>query len=146
MEESFRKFPDLARKVFQSPIAVTRKSSLLRFLAWLKAFLADGQYDSDNLDSTLKQAVDPKRRIFDVPLSDSAGCRAAIIISRISDGKPCVLANYRGTGRRQDHSSVRIFQAQRTHKNLSKEKTEGREAYHFLIPCNNDQNPQLWKV
>lgn len=115
-------------------------------MAWLRAFLADGQYDSDNLDSTLKQAVDPKRRIFDVPLRNSAGRRVAIIISRISDGKPCVLANYRGTGRRHDHSAIQSPKAERAHKSVGEELNKTRKAYNFLIPCNNEQNPHLWKV
>ncbi|KAJ6033832.1 hypothetical protein N7444_011603 [Penicillium canescens] len=86
-------------------------------------FMADGHYDSDNLEETLKKAVDPQRRIFDVPTATSAGCRVAIVTSRVSDGKACVWANYRGTGR----------------QNV-------KAAYQFLMPRTESQNPFLWEV
>ncbi|CAG7951165.1 unnamed protein product [Penicillium salamii] len=53
-------------------------------------------------------------------MKTSAGCRVAIITSRISDGKACVLANYRGKG----------------HRDL-------KAAYQFLTPRTENENPFL---
>lgn len=89
----------------------------------MAGLLADGQYSSHNLDRTLKEAVDVNRRVFDVTTTGSTGCRVAIITSRISDGKACVLANYRGAGRRDTKS-----------------------AYEFLSPQNENENPLIWEV
>ncbi|OGE47359.1 hypothetical protein PENARI_c048G11836 [Penicillium arizonense] len=100
-EESCAKFPALARIIFGSP-----------------RFLADCQYDSERLEDTLQKVVDPQRRMFDVTTTSSTRCRVAIITSRTSDGKACVLANYRGTGQREVNA-----------------------AYQFLIPKTEDENP-----
>lgn len=85
--------------------------------------MADSHYDSENLEETLKEAVDPHRRIFDVPTANSTGCRVAIVTSRVSDGKACVWANYRGKGRQN-----------------------AKAAYKFLTPRTESQNPFLWEV
>ncbi|QQK41072.1 Zinc finger, RING-type [Penicillium digitatum] len=61
--------------------------------------------------------------MFDVTTTSSTGCRVAIITSRTSDGKACVLANYRGMGQREVNA-----------------------AYEFLIPKMADENPHVWKV
>lgn len=61
--------------------------------------------------------------MFDVTTTSSTGCRVAIITSRTSDGKACVLANYRGMGQREVNA-----------------------AYEFLIPKTADENPHVWKV
>ncbi|KAJ6175004.1 hypothetical protein N7485_004809 [Penicillium canescens] len=125
-EDSFRKFPAFARKVFQLASAPSQKFSVTSCAKWIKClvgFFADGQYDGDNLENTLKEAINPARRIFDVSTTLSAGSRLAIITSRISDGKACVLANYRGIGQRAVDS-----------------------AYEFLKPEDESQNPFLWEV
>lgn len=125
-EDSFRKFPAFARKVFQLASAPSQKFSLFSCAKWIKCvagFLADGQYDGIKLENTLKEAIDPERRMFDVSTTRTAGSRVAIITSRISDGKACVLANYRGVGRRPVDS-----------------------AYQFLKPEEESQNPFLWEA
>ena len=125
-ELCFRKFPDLARRVFQPSPTSRRKLSTSSCITWLRyfaGFLADGQYSSHNLESTLKEAIDPKRRVFDIATTNPSGCRVAIITSRISDGKACVLANYRGMGR--DNTKA---------------------AYEFLAARNELHNPFLWEV
>lgn len=125
-EDSFRKFPAFARKVFQLTSAPSHKSSVFNCAKWIKCvagLLADGQYDGAKLENTLKEAIDPDRRMFDVSTTRTAGSRVAIIASRISDGKACVLANYRGVGRRPVDS-----------------------AYQFLKPEQESQNPFLWEA
>ncbi|KAJ5593512.1 hypothetical protein N7537_010416 [Penicillium hordei] len=125
-EESFRRFPALAQKVFKLVSPPSQKLSVVGWAKWVKCLagiLADGQYDANNLDNTLKEAVDPERRMFDVSTTRSAGSRVAIITSRISDGKACVLANYRGIGQRAVDS-----------------------AYQFLRPEEESQNPFLWEA
>jgi hypothetical protein len=61
--------------------------------------------------------------MFDVSTTLFAGSRLAIIISRISDRKAYVLANYRGIGQRAVDS-----------------------AYEFLKLEDESQNPFLWEV
>jgi hypothetical protein len=122
-DSSFRRFPDLARKIFQQP---AKPVQALKGLAWfrgLKRLLLDGKYDEQVLEETLKAALGPDRRIFDVDTTCGTGSRVAIIASRISDGKACLLANYRGIGR---HG--------------------GMSAYEFLMPQSQTQNPLLWEV
>jgi hypothetical protein len=77
-------------------------------------------YDSQSLAQTLKEAVPADRRIFDVATASPAGCRVAVVASRTSDGKACVLANYRGTGQRRADA-----------------------AYEFLTPSHDRENPYL---
>ncbi|KAJ5046995.1 hypothetical protein NUH16_010038 [Penicillium rubens] len=124
-EASFAKFPALARKIFQSP----RDDFTLpirRCIQWLgSAFdlTTTGQYDSKNLAETLQAVIGPSRRMFDVAATSSAGCRVAIIASRTSDGKACVLANYHGVGLRNPNA-----------------------AYQFLTPRNHRENPKAWEA
>lgn len=121
VDDSFRRFPDLARKIFQQPA-----KPALKCLVWIKGverLLRDGKYDDHVLDETLKAALGPDRRIFDVGTTCGVGSRVAVIASRISDGKACLLANYRGIGR---HAGV--------------------SAYEFLMPQSEDQNPLLRNV
>ncbi|KAJ5642301.1 hypothetical protein N7490_006301 [Penicillium lividum] len=124
-EHSFQRFPQFAQEIFGSTSAV-RELSIFKCVSWVKCligFLADGQYDGKNLEEILKRALGSKRRIFDVGTTPCADCRVAIITSRISDGKACVLANYRGVGVRSTQS-----------------------AYQFLMPQAHDQNPLLWEA
>lgn len=121
-EESYAKFPELAQMIFKSSSKSESRSPIprcIKIVKYLAGFLADCQYDSDNLENILQKVVDPQRRIFDV-MKTSAGCRVAIITSRISDGKACVLANYRGKG----------------HRDL-------KAAYQFLTPQTDIENPFL---
>lgn len=83
----------------------------------------DGLYDSEGLSKILKAAVNLSRCMFDVATANPAGCRTAIIVSRISNGKACVLANYRGTS---PHST--------------------NTAYEFLTPYNDRQDPSLFNT
>ena len=124
--KSFSKFPALARTIFRSSVDGDQGSSVIHCIRWIKTaarLLSEGQYDSNNLSDVLKEAVGPDRRIFDVATAKSAGCRVAIITSRASDGKACVLANYRGTFRR-----------------------EVNVAYEFLLPQSDQENPFLWEA
>lgn len=126
MDQSFQKFPELARKVFNS-VNTSKKASaifaLSRWLKYLAGYISDSFYDSANLESTLQTAMDPTRKIFDVSLPGHAGCRIAITTSQTTDGKICVFANYRGIGRR-----------------------EGKSSYRFMVPKNADENPFLWET
>ncbi|CAG8064616.1 unnamed protein product, partial [Penicillium salamii] len=97
-----------------------RYTNWFRFLG---GFMADSHYDSDNLEEVLKKAVNPHRRMFDVPTPNSTGCRVAIVTSRVSDGRACVWANYRGTSRQNT-----------------------KAAYVFLTPRTESQNPLLCDV
>lgn len=124
-EESLAKFPDFARMIFESANQSTGLP-IIRCLTWIKNLvkvLTDSRYDSENLENTLKMAVAPQRRMFDVPTTKVAGCRLAIITSRTDDGKACVLANYRGLGRRKENG-----------------------AYLFLAPQKEHENPFLWEA
>ncbi|KAJ5146619.1 uncharacterized protein N7515_001183 [Penicillium bovifimosum] len=122
-DSSFRRFPDLARKIFQQPAKPVQALKCLAWITGLKRLLLDGKYDDHLLEETLKAALGPHRRIFDVGTTCGTDSRVAIIASRISDGKACLLANYRGIGR---HA--------------------GMSAYEFLMPQSQDQNPLLWEV
>jgi hypothetical protein len=121
IEDCLRAFPDLARRIFRrSRIPVPR------FVQWFASafnLMLTGLYDSADLSQTLKKAVTPERRIFDVATASPAGCRVAVVASRTSDGKACVLANYRGTGQRNANA-----------------------AYQFLIPNSSQENPSLSDV
>ncbi|KAJ5975092.1 hypothetical protein N7481_008799 [Penicillium waksmanii] len=91
VDDSFQRFPDLARKIFQQPA-----KPALKCLAWIKGverLIRDGKYDDHVLDETLKAALCPDLRIFDVETTCGVGSRVTVIASRISDGKACLLAN-----------------------------------------------------
>ncbi|KAJ5369970.1 uncharacterized protein N7496_006062 [Penicillium cataractarum] len=126
--QSFHKFPELARKIFGSPGTSQELSalSIAKCALWIKyftGFLADGWYDGNELDNVLQEELGLSRRIFDFGTTPSTGSRVAVITSRISDGKACVLANYRGMGLRDIES-----------------------AYEFLIPETQAHNPFLWEA
>lgn len=124
-ENSFNKFPELAQKIFHWPSSASG-SLVSRWTSWincLRGILSDGQYDVENLEDLLKKELGTNRRIFDFETTCGAGPRVALITSRISDGKACVLANYRGVGDRL-----------------------GGPAYEFLVPKTQDENPFLWQV
>lgn len=124
-EDSFENFPSLARQIFASSNCTSRTilSNFRPLLQCLAGVLSDGQYDDRNLENILKSVLGQDRRIFDVGTTSGVCKRIAIITSQISDGKACVLANYRGVG-------IRSVQS----------------AYRFLIPQAPDQNPFLWEV
>jgi hypothetical protein len=125
--DSFRKFPELARKIFRpASIDTAVNFPIIKYASWIRClmgFLADGQYDGNNLDNILKQVLGSDRRLFDSGTTPCTGSRVAIITSRISDGRACVLANYRGMGHRATES-----------------------AYRFLNPRSPKENPFLWEV
>ncbi|KAJ5642529.1 hypothetical protein N7490_006529 [Penicillium lividum] len=124
-EESFAKFPALARKIFES----SRDDFTLpirRCIQWFgSAFnlTTASQYDSKNLAEILQAVIGPHRRMFDIAATSPAGCRVAVIASRTSDGKACVLANYHGVGLRDPNA-----------------------AYQFLIPRDHRENPKAWEA
>ncbi|CAI7602506.1 unnamed protein product [Penicillium pancosmium] len=94
----FLKFPSLARKIFRRDC----RNPILRYTHWLASafnLTSHGLYDSRKLSKTLQEAINPARRIFDVPTVNPSGCRVAVVASRTSDGKACAMANYRGVGR-----------------------------------------------
>ena len=118
VEQCAQAFPDLARKIFREA-----RVPVPRFVRWLASafnLIPSSLYDSQRLSQTLKEAVAPDRRIFDVTTANPAGCRVAVVASRTSDGKACVLANYRGTGQRRADA-----------------------AYQFLTPDHDQENPYL---
>lgn len=122
VERCFNTFPDLARKIFRR----SSKVPVLRGIQWFASafnLIIGGLYDSKRLSQILKEAINPCRRVFDVATANPAGCRVAVVASRTSDGKACVLANYRGMGRRG-----------------------GNAAYQFLAPHNDQENPFLWEA
>jgi hypothetical protein len=101
-------------------------SAIFAFPKWLKylaGYISDSFYNSENLESTLRSAMDPTRKMFDVSLPGHAGCRVAITTSQTTDGKVCVFANYRGVGRR-----------------------EGKFSYRFIVPKDTNENPFLWEM
>ncbi|KAJ5899175.1 hypothetical protein N7495_003919 [Penicillium taxi] len=124
-EQSFEKFPQFAQEIFPSPRPSQAVSfaNCERWMRWLTGVLTDGQYDEENLENILKKSLGSNRRIFDVGTTSGVGSRVAVITSRVSDGRACVIANYRGAGFRSAES-----------------------AYQFLMPEAQDQNPFLWEV
>lgn len=124
--QSFGKFPGFARKAFHSRPSPLQGTSIIKCTRWLKClagFLADGQYDGKNLENVLRDALSSNRRLFDFGTTSGSNSRVAIIASRISDGKACVMANYRGAGLRP---------------------VEG--AYLFLEPQDHNKDPFLWEA
>ncbi|CAG8891594.1 unnamed protein product [Penicillium salamii] len=117
--QCFDAFPHLARNIF----CHSSETPIPRCIRWFASafnLTTDGFYNSEGLSNILKAAVNPSRRMFDVATANPAGCRIAIVASRTSDGKACVLANYRGTSPRSTNT-----------------------AYEFLTPHNDRQNPSL---
>lgn len=124
-EHSFNRFTELAKKIFRWPVPANKSlsSRCMSWISYLKGILSDGQYDVENLEDVLKEELGTTRRIFDSETTCGPGPRVALITSRISDGKACVLANYRGVGNRL-----------------------GGASYEFLTPKTRDENPYLWQV
>jgi hypothetical protein len=124
-EDGWTKFPAFAQEIFQTSTCRQRSTMLRCFslINWTFSILRDRKYNSSILEHNLKAILGHQRRMFDVATSNPAGCRVAIVTSRSSDGKACVLANYRGRGRRTPDA-----------------------AYQFLLPRNEDQNPFLWEA
>lgn len=119
-ETSFQAFPGFAEKIFG------RSGAVNKCISWakcLKGLIKDSQYDGQNLEGVLKEQLGTSRRVFDAETTSCAGPKVALITSRISGGKACVLANYRGIGTRQKDS-----------------------AYEFLVPGSESENPLLWEV
>ncbi|CAG8892845.1 unnamed protein product [Penicillium nalgiovense] len=117
--QCFDAFPHLARNIF----CHSSETPIPRCIRWFASafnLTTDGFYNSEGLSKILKAAVNPSRRMFDVATANPAGCRIAIVASRTSDGKACVLANYRGTSPRSTNT-----------------------AYEFLTPHNDRQDPSL---
>ncbi|KAJ5861938.1 uncharacterized protein N7529_009248 [Penicillium soppii] len=74
----FLKLPDLARKIFRREY----RHPILRYAHWLASafnLTSHGLYDSRNLSETLQEAVNPGRRVFDVPIMSPSGCRVAVV-------------------------------------------------------------------
>ncbi|KAJ5769721.1 uncharacterized protein N7511_001772 [Penicillium nucicola] len=118
--QCFHAFPDLARNIFRR----SSKFPIPRGIRWLASafnLTTNGLYDSDGLSEIINAAVGPSRRMFDVATASPAGCRLAVVASRTSDGKACVLANYRGIGPRTIDT-----------------------AYQFLAPRDDRENPLLF--
>lgn len=122
-KESFAKFPTFARMVFHPSSTTAPLLRGIRIVRRTLQMLGGGWYNTSELEEVLRKAVDPNRRIFDVPTANFAGCRVAVVASRTSDGKACVLANYRGLGQRQADA-----------------------AYIFFIPHSDAENPRLIDV
>ncbi|KAJ5771523.1 uncharacterized protein N7511_003574 [Penicillium nucicola] len=115
--QCFHAFPDLARNIFRR----SSKFPIPRGIRWLASafnLTTHSLYDSDGLSEIINTAVGPSRRMFDVATASPAGCRVAVVASRTSDGKACVLANYRGIGPRTIDT-----------------------AYQFLAPRDDRENP-----
>jgi hypothetical protein len=120
--QCFDTFPDLARNIFYR----SSNSPVPRCIQWLASafnLTTDGLYDSDRLSDIFKAAVGSSRRMFDIATANPAGCRIAIVASRTSDGKACVLANYRGTSPRSTNT-----------------------AYQFLATHDDRENPFIWEA
>ncbi|CAI7631192.1 unnamed protein product [Penicillium pancosmium] len=118
----FLKFPDLAQKIFRR----VYRHPILRYAHWLASafnLTSHGLYDSRRLSETLQEAINPGRRLFDVPTMNPSGCRVAVVASRTSDGKACVMANYRGVGR-----------------------NAAPAAYHFVTPHDNQEDLDLIEI
>lgn len=120
VEESYCKFPDFARKAFWPACATFGK---FPWLAAIISFLRDGYYNSGMLDWTLQELYSRTRWLFDVAAISPAGNRIAVVISWISDGKPCVFTNYHGVGCRV-----------------------ATLPYEVLVPLNDASDPLLWEV
>ncbi|KAJ6105174.1 hypothetical protein N7523_010248 [Penicillium sp. IBT 18751x] len=122
-DDSFRRFPKFARNIFDAPPPYPSNNKCAKWFKIFTGIFSDGQYDGEALESMLKEVLGPNRRLFDVGTTHDAGSRVAIITSRTSDGKACVLANYRGIDRKIEES-----------------------AYEFLEPMNEIENPFLWEA
>jgi hypothetical protein len=71
----------------------------------------------------LKDGLGSTRRMFDFSTTSGSSSRVTIIASRISDGKACVIANYRGVGPRPVEA-----------------------VYLFLKPQEYNEDPFLWEA
>ncbi|KAE8384152.1 hypothetical protein BDV23DRAFT_191948 [Aspergillus alliaceus] len=103
-QESYTRFPIFARRVFPP------EGTMLSL--W-----NNKQYSSETLDATLQELYPPERRIFDISEISPTRCRVAITANRVSDGRICVLANYRGV----------------------EQSVSGAPWYQFLIPGENTE-------
>jgi hypothetical protein len=125
-EDGFTKFPAIAQAIFQPP-TYREKLPLYRGFKLIDralSVLIDCHYSSNILEHNLKKLLGHQKRIFDTPTTErSGGCRVAIVTSRSTDGKACVLANYRGVGHRSPNAS-----------------------YQFLVSQNEKHNPFLWEA
>ncbi|OQE13585.1 hypothetical protein PENSTE_c053G00066 [Penicillium steckii] len=104
-DKCFEKFTEFAKKVFEF-----EKTPIYGNFKWvriLSGILKDGKYDAEGLEEILKHGLSLYRRIFDFGTTSGISSRICIIASWVSDGKACVLANYRGIGIRPAESAVR---------------------------------------
>lgn len=118
IDVAIQKYHILAQRIFSG--RPSNPGWLSRSWNALRNWFADGQYDSAVLDEALKETFGVERHMFDVPASLPAGSRVAVTTSRISDGKLCLLANYR----RQGASS----------------------GYQFLVSRDGAREPLLWEA
>lgn len=125
-DECFRKFPEFARKAFESGPWLFEETPIQSYIKWMRVLagiLRDGQYDGKGLDQILKSGLGAFRRMFDFGTTAGSGSRICVIASRVSDGKACVMANYRGVGSRPTEA-----------------------AYEFLTPRGAHEDPLLWQA
>ena len=85
---------------------------MLPCLTALANLLNDGRHDSELLDQTLQEVYGATRRLCDPGQISPAGCRVAVTASRISDGKVCLLTNYRGIQQLPAKSEDRLVRSQ----------------------------------
>jgi hypothetical protein len=82
------------------------------------------------------------RRWFDVTTTSSTGCRVAIITSRTSDGKACVLANYRGivccTRFSLAHSTIICQDTSFSIRSTTRDNGDSASLACFLADCQYD--------
>ncbi|KAF7589431.1 hypothetical protein BBP40_004301 [Aspergillus hancockii] len=120
-EDACMEFPALARKIFQ------RSRMAGSWIFWLlkstASLMNSNQYDMNLLGDALNKRYNAKAKIFDVTGTSPAGRRVVITTNRVSDGKVCVLANYRGIRRSMSETG-----------------------YQFLLPRNESENPLLTDV
>lgn len=120
-DKCFEKFTEFAKKVFE--FEKTPIYGNFKWVRFLSGILRDGKYDAEGLEEILKHGLSSYRRIFDFGTTSGISSRICIIASRVSDGKACVMANYRGIGIRPAES-----------------------AYEFLTPGGGQKDPLLWQA
>ncbi|KAJ5100980.1 hypothetical protein N7456_007032 [Penicillium angulare] len=107
LDECLDVFPSFAQRIFRRA-----RLPVPRCFRWMMSafnLLTGGLYDSSELSGALKEAVGPEHHMFAPARTSPAGCRVALVASRTSDGKACVLANYRGSGQRCASAAYRFL-------------------------------------
>ena len=83
----------MTKRIFRRPYG--ESTIVARCRQYVRSFLADGYYNIQSLEDSLKESFGHDRRMFDTPLLDS-GTRVAVTASDIADASTFMFSNYNG--------------------------------------------------